>query len=140
MTKEYLNNYIKLQSKANKITSKLKRIYNNENNLVTDSVKASSRRRPYQEQIVVVTGLDQRQQKEKTRLERELHQCTNEIAKARLAIEAFIEDVEDCDVRTAIEYYYINGCTWQDVSILIKEDAEESYARKLLDRFLDNIN
>ena len=56
----------------------------------------------------------------------------------KIKIEEFISNIPDSRTRRVFQYRYIDGLTWQQVSRRIG-GYEESYPRKIHDRYLEGL-
>ena len=115
--KELENNYIK----------KL------ENRNVSDIVTGSNNEFPYQTMTFKLEGLAHTDKLREVLVERKV-KCEQ----LKIKIEEFISDIPDSRTRRIFQYRYIDGLTWQQVSRRIG-GYEESYPRKIHDRYLENI-
>ena len=115
--KELENNYIK----------KL------ENRNVSDIVTGSNNEFPYQTMNFKIEGLVHTDKLRDVLVERKV-KCEQ----LKIKIEEFISNIPDSRTRQVFQYRYIDGLTWQQVSRRIG-GYEESYPRKIHDRYLENI-
>ena len=115
--KELENNYIK----------KL------ENRNVSDIVTGSNNEFPYQIMNFKVEGLVHTNKLREVLVERKV-KCEQ----LKIKIEEFISDIPDSRTRRVFQYRYIDGLTWQQVSRRIG-GYEESYPRKIHDRYLEGL-
>jgi len=97
--------------------------------MVSDSVKASTHEPPYIERNVTITGID----------EKVIHRLTRKREHAlmeRLAIEQFIDSIEDSLTRTIFEERYIQGRSWSPVAKAAGGANTRDSVRMIAKRFL----
>ena len=104
MTKHRLEQYAHLRREIILLEKRLEK-----ERIVSDSVKSSSRRPPYKQHVVTITGTDT---KTTDRLRRRKQRLTAE----RAAIEAFVDGLEDSYLRMLITLRYIKGMAWVQVA------------------------
>lgn len=104
-----------------------------ENRNVSDIVTGSNNEFPYQIMNFKLEGLVHTDKLREVLVERKV-KCEQ----LKIKIEEFISNIPDSRTRQVFQYRYIDGLTWQQVSRRIG-GYEESYPRKIHDRYLENI-
>ena len=105
MTRQRLEQYRALEREIRMLDERLSSAA-----LVSDSVRGSYSEPPYTEHAITITGVDQAALH---RLERKRLRARAE----RLAIERFIDGIEDSLTRTVLEERYIRGGSWAQVAM-----------------------
>ena len=104
MTRQRLEQYRALEREIRMLDERLSSAA-----LVSDSVRGSYAEPPYTEHTITITGVDQAA----------LHRMERKRLRARaerLAIERFIDGIEDSLTRTILEERYIRGRSWAQVA------------------------
>jgi len=104
-----------------------------ENRNVSDIVTGSNNEFPYQIMSFKVEGLAHTDKLREVLVERKV-KCEQ----LKIKIEEFISNIPDSRTRRIFQYRYIDGLTWQQVSRRIG-GYEESYPRKIHDRYLEGL-
>ncbi|MDY3118198.1 MAG: hypothetical protein SOW18_01520 [Peptoniphilus sp.] len=99
-----------------------------------DRVQASNAEFPYQEIHVKIEGVKDTLATQA--LKSMLHERRMRCLKMTVEIERFIASIEDSRIRMVFERRYISGWSWQKIARSMGS-ADESYARKLVDRYLE---
>lgn len=123
MIKERLEQYTKLGKELATLERQLEQEY-----VVTDTVKGSSRYEPYGEHTITITGINA------TTLTR-LRRRRQRVKAERAAIEAFVESIQDSHLRTVITLRYVKGMPWAQVASNIGGNTPDS-VRMAVERFL----
>lgn len=132
MTKEQLGQYKCLCLEIKELENRIQGLRRRE---VFDKVKASATEFPYNSYELKIFGLedDKYVSRLKMRLLRRIKKCKN----LRLDIEKFVDNIEDSRTRLVFQLRYIEGWTWQKISLKLGS-TDESYSRKIHERFLKN--
>lgn len=132
MTKEQLGQYKCLCLEIKELENRLNNLKRQE---VSDKVIASASDFPYNQYELKIKGYedDKYIEKIRVRLIRRIRRCK----KLRLEIEEFIEGIEDSRTRLVFQLRYIEGWSWQRISLKLGS-GDESYSRKIHGRFLKN--
>lgn len=136
MYKEILKQYKHLNYEIYKINKRLDKLRKNEERK-HDFVKGSSSTIPYQEVHYHIEGYPINNDRIK-RLENILEKRLSQVESVRLEIEEWIANIPDSRTRQVFEMRYIENRSWVYISRKFGS-CNESYARKLHDRFLENI-
>ena len=104
-----------------------------ENRNVSDIVTGSNNEFPYQTMTYKLEGLVHTDKLRDVLVERKV-KCEQ----LKIKIEDFISNIPDSRTRRVFQYRYIDGLTWQQVSRRIG-GYEESYPRKIHDRYLEGL-
>jgi len=131
-----LGEYSKLKREAVQISESLETLSNNKAALVFDTVKGSGRDKPYQKRTIPIQGLGYKYiatyNRRKKGLEDRLDRCLDKMVE----IDEFIETVQCPNIRQIIEYRFIQGLEWAEVSRRVYGHASDTTALKALTRFL----
>lgn len=132
MNKEQLQQYRALCLEIKELENRIQGLRRRE---VFDKVKASATEFPYNSYELKIFGLedDKYVSRLKIRLLRRIKKCKN----LRLDIEKFVDGIEDSRTRLVFQLRYIEGWTWQRISLKLGS-GDESYSRKIHERFLKN--
>ena len=140
ITKELLKQYCDLQKEIKELEQKIERLRNKRAQIVSDSVKGSSKCFPYIERTFIVTGIEQINYKEQ-----QIEKLSNILFKRRakckemaLEIEEFINTIPNSKTRRIFSLKYGERLNWIQISRMTG-GYEESYARKIHDRYLENL-
>lgn len=88
----------------------------NKANKVFGTVKGSSRKLPYQERVILVSGVDWTDYEKKVvGLRKKLQHRVDELMTKVVEINAFIEGVPDAEVRMILQLKYINGMSYEEI-------------------------
>lgn len=104
-----------------------------ENRNISDIVTGSNNEFPYQTMTFKLEGLAHTDKLREVLIERKV-KCEQ----LKIKIEEFISNIPDSRTRRVFQYRYIDGLTWQQVSRRIG-GYEESYPRKIHDRYLEGL-
>ena len=137
ITRKLLDKHLSTLTSIEKTIKLIDKLHNR-NNIVADSVRASSRQKPFQENIIKISGLDHRSQLRDTKLKKILDKQTAQMQATESEIEKFLETIDDSDIYLIIEYRFMSALTWREVANLVySEEADESAPSKALDRYLE---
>ena len=136
MTKEELAQYQNLKKEILRLELRIERAKEKDKkiSLVHDKVKGSNHEFPYQEKNFQIEGLVYTSKKTKT-LQKILHHRKRKAEDMELKIEKWISKINDSQTRIIFEMRYIDEESWLKISSYLGS-ADESYARKIHDRFL----
>lgn len=140
ITKDLLKQYSDLQKEIKELEQRIERLRNKEVQMVSDTVKGSSKYFPYVERTFTVTGI------ESCDISPQLEKLNNILYKRRakckemaVEIEDFINTIPDSRTRRVFSLRYIDGFNWLQIARKI-ERYDESYPRKIIhDKYLDGI-
>ena len=121
-----LEQYRQLVQEMHELTEKLNRV-----RTVSDTVKGSSRQKPYHEQTITITGISEKHEQLHNILENRIKESTESVAN----IERFITEIQDPALRRIIDYRYVQGLSWADTSKRVYNNAHKDTARKVVERF-----
>ena len=122
--KEY--RYLKREIKS------LQKRIDNLNSTLTNRVRASNSEFPYQEIHIRIEGEDPR----KSSLERILQKRLDARVDKAIEIERFISSIEDSRTRMIFQRRYVDGWSWQKISMTMGSGSE-SYARMICERYFE---
>lgn len=106
-------------------------------NIVTDSVKASSRFFPYTEHNVLITGIDYDGYNNKlNRLQRKLNRRVEDLLDLVEDMNDYISNIDDSLVRQVLTLRYINNLSWNQVACHIGGNNTADSVRKVAERYL----
>lgn len=134
--KKLLSQYIDLQQEIKDLEKRIERLSNFK--VEHDVVTGSNSEFPYQPRSFTIEGYNiqdvDRLNKVKSLLVDRKDKCED----MKIEIEKFISTIPDSRTRRVFQYRYIDRLTWQQVSSRIG-GYEESYARKIHDRYLEGL-
>lgn len=141
ITKELLKQYRDLQQEIKELEQRIEILRNKKAQVVSDTVKGSSKYYPYVERTYIITGL------EADKKEQQIDRINNALNKRRakckemvLEIEKFINTIPDSRTRRVFSLRYVEGLSWMQIARQI-EKYDESYPRKMIhDKYLEKIN
>ena len=133
MDKETLGQYRYLLKEIKSLEARIKKL----ERVASDKVTASNSEFPYQRISVTVEGVESTETAQKLKVI--LGHRKDECEAARLNVERFIRGIEDSRTRLVFERRYINGWSYQKISMYLGSQ-HESYARKIHDAYLKSIN
>ncbi len=131
MTKKELLQYRYLLIEIKELENKIK---NYEGKIVTDKVQSSQREFPYTQYELRIQGVEDSLYIKKLR--EKLFYRIEKCKKLKVDIENFINNIEDSRTRLVFQLRYIEGWSWQRISLKLGS-TYESYSRKIHDRFLN---
>ena len=136
MTLKEFERYRCLQKEIKLLAIRLERIAGSPDKIVTDTVIGSSRKSPYQEQVILIAGLDQRQKETYERESKKLIRLKCQADSILPKIKNFIAIIPRSDIRLAVDYRYIQGYSWDSVADAIVLPSGEA-ARKVVERYFE---
>lgn len=138
--KESLKQYSDLQKEIKELEQRIERVRNKKIQVVTDSVKGSSKYFPYVERSFVITGLEEdKKEQQLEKLNSILLKRKTKCEEIKLQIEEFINTIPDSRTRRVFSLRYIDGLNWLQIARKI-ERYDESYPRKVIhDKYLENL-
>lgn len=134
MNKEQLSQIRYLNSEIEMLK---KQITDLDHEIVTDSVRGSSKYFPYTERSFVITGIEESYNRKVRRLQRKLNRRLEELMNLVEETNEYIESIDDSLIRQIIALRYINGLTWQQVAAHIGGDNTADSVRMACNRFLE---
>ncbi len=138
--KELLKQYSDLQKEIKELEQRIERVKNKKVQVVTDTVKGSSRHFPYIERSFAITGLEEdKREQQLEKLNSILYKRRAKCTEMKLEIEEFINTIPDSRTRRVFSLRYIDGLNWLQIARKI-ERYDESYPRKVIhDKYLENL-
>lgn len=132
MTKEKLNEIIKLKKEVEQLRLKLQELsYGDNETVVTDKVKGSMSHHPYSARSFTLVGTEQMSEEciqKRDAIGKKISDKYHELyCKIDIAID-FIQNIEDSEIRQILTYKYIDGLTWDQIGECMSYD--ESTVRK----------
>ncbi|WP_322622203.1 hypothetical protein [Aedoeadaptatus coxii] len=97
---------------------------------VFDTVRASNTEFPYQEIHIQIEGEDPRKSSLELILQKRLDACVDKV----IEIERFISSIEDSRTRMIFQRRYVDGWSWQKISMSMR-GGSEAYARMICERY-----
>lgn len=131
MTKKELLQYRYLLIEIKELENKIK---NYEGKIVTDKVQSSQREFPYTQYELKIQGVEDSLYIKKLR--EKLFYRIEKCKKLKVDIENFINNIEDSRTRLVFQLRYIEGWSWQRISLKLGS-THESYSRKIHERFFN---
>lgn len=98
-------------------------------NVVKDTVRGSSSDYPYTEHPVTITGMPKRGRSYETK-EQRYDRRVMELNAELLQIEAYIDSLQDSQLRQIIHYRYVKGYSWAKVARMIGGKNTEDAVKK----------
>jgi DNA-directed RNA polymerase specialized sigma24 family protein len=140
ITKEILKQYSDLQKEIKELERRIERVKNKKTQVVSDSVKGSSKYFPFEERVFTITGIENDKEQQIEKLNTILIKRKSKCEEIKLEIEEFINAIPDSRTRRVFSLRYINGLNWLQIARKI-ERYDESYPRKVIhDKYLEEIN
>lgn len=142
MTKENLNEIIKLKKEIKQLQEKLQELqYGDFESIVTDKVRGSMSHHPYSARSFTLTGLEHMSEEciqKRNAIGKKISSKYNELYnKVNDAID-YIQSIEDSEIRQIFTYKYIDGLTWEQTGEAMNYAAIT--VRKKHDEYLKNIS
>lgn len=125
MTKKDLEQLRSLKVEIKTLSEEIARA---EQSMMMDTVIGSRHEIPYDQKIIVITGLDQRKS---MRLREKLSAACRQLQILLEEIEEWIESLPDPEMRVILRLYYRNGLTQREIG------AELGYDRSVVSRRLN---
>lgn len=108
--------------------------------IVSDTVKGSSPHFPYMARTVFIEGIPSKSQMRAfKRTQMRLETTAAKVFRLKEDVEEFIESIEDIRTRRIFRKRYIDGKTWECISMEL-HSTSRWYARNIHDRYLQKIN
>ena len=120
----------------NEIKDLERRLYNNRNSTVADTVKGSSSSFPYTECHKTIRGVDYKKQMRDSRYRKMIISKKKKIEKLLRQIEYDLNYIEDSEIRQIIRYKYFDNRSWITIMHLMNYNSEDK-ARKKIERFFE---
>jgi len=136
MTYKDLKEYRKLRDEVERLAQRIEELENSPGRIVTDSVRGSSRHEPFQERVVVITGLDQRGRIKCDMLKKILAERMERLEYNLLEVEQFISRVSDAEMRLIIDLYIRQGLSWNATAVQVYGHPCGDNARMALKRYI----
>lgn len=135
--KEILKQYNSLQAEIKELRGEIARLEKQKPKYKTDKVTGSDNQFPYAERYFTITGIVENKNliRKKEILIGRLKKCED----IKINIEKFITKIPDSKTRRVFKYRYIDELEWLPISRRIG-GYEESYARKIHDRYLEGLD
>jgi len=137
LTIKDLEQYRQLQKEVEQLNQQLGRLQNDPGNIVTVTVKSSNRRNPYNEQIIPITGFNEKHMERFNQVKTLLEERVGQALEAVVEIEKFIKTIPRSDIRRIIDYRYIQGLSWAAVSTQVYGSPIENRARMAIQRYFE---
>lgn len=131
MTRQALESLKPLKAEIESIKAQIQDL-----EVITDSVTGSLPEHPWTEQHYKIKGVDQRQY---TRLIAKLRITMGELCEKVQALEAWLEEVADPEMRAILRMRYVEGLSWQGISDKMGSRGDGSTERKKCNKFLEKI-
>lgn len=142
MTKEQLNEIIKLKKEVEQLRVKLRELnYGDSEKIVTDKVRGSMSQFPYLPRTFTLVGMEQMSEeciKKRDAIGKKISDKYYELySRIDKAID-FIQNIEDSEIRQILTYKYIDGLTWEQIGQCMNYGT--SSIRLKHDKFMKKIN
>ena len=134
MTKKDLSDFRHLKSEIKMLDKEINEL---SYDIVSDTVRGSSKSFPYVEHTITITGLDTQGHDAKARrLKARLERRKADLLDKRAELEADIEAIDDSLLRQVITMRYINGMHWPEIAAHIGGGNSADSVRKQCTRFI----
>ncbi len=140
MTKEFLKQVENVDKDIQDLEKRLKAMDKKQKDVVTDSVKGSSKEYPYTYHNFKVEGITTFTPKNKSlrnKYKKMLKSKKHKLEKLKVQLEYELNYIDDPEILKIIRLKYIDGKTWVQVMFEMGYNSEDK-ARKKLKRFLKN--
>lgn len=134
--KKLLTQYTDLQAEIKDLEKRIDKLNNFK--IEHDKVVGSDSEFPYHLRSFKIEGYNIQDIDRLNKLKEVLIERKIKCEELKLQIEKFISNIPDSRTRRVFQYRYIDGLTWQQVSRRIG-GYEESYPRKIHDRYLEGL-
>ena len=134
--KKLLTQYTNLQAEIKDLEKRIDKLNNFK--IEHDKVVGSDSEFPYHPRSFKIEGYNIQDVDRLNKLKEVLIERKIKCEELKLQIEKFISNIPDSRTRRVFQYRYIDGLTWQQVSRRIG-GYEESYPRKIHDRYLEGL-
>jgi len=131
-----LKQHRKLQKEVETLIKRMENLQYSPGNIVSDTVIGSSKRKPYQEHVITVTGADQRARLKKEQLKSILEERKTRLENSILEVERFINTVTCSDIRRIIDLHIRQGLSWNATATKIYGHPCGDNARMALKRYI----
>lgn len=121
MTKEKLNEIIKIKREVEQLRQKLQELnYGDEETVVTDKVKGSMSHHPFSARSFTLTGTEHMSEdciKKRDVIGKKISDRYEKLySKVNDTID-YINTIDDSDIRQIMTYKYIDGLTWEQIGL-----------------------
>jgi len=134
--KNLLRQYTDLQAEIKDLEKRIDKL--SDFKIEHDKVTGSDSEFPYIKRSFTIEGYNIQNIDRLNELKKLLIDRKSKCEDMKLEIEKFISSIPDSKTRRVFQYRYIDRLTWQQVSRRIG-GYEESYARKIHDRYLEGL-
>lgn len=134
--KNLLKQYNDLKAEIKDLEKRIERLSNLQ--VHHDSVTGSNPNFPYEPRIFKIEGYNIQDLDRINRLKTLLVERKDKCEELKLEIEKFISSIPNSRTRRVFQYRYIDSLEWLPISRRIG-GYEESYARKIHDRYLEGL-
>lgn len=142
MTKEKLNQIIKLKKEVEMLRQKLQELkYGDNEVIVTDKVKGSMSHYPFSARSFTLIGMEQMSEeciKERDAIGEKISDKYHELCILVNDIIGFIHSINDSEIRQILTYRYIDGLTWDQTGQAM--NYATITVRKKHDSYIKNIS
>ena len=141
MKKEDLEQIVSLKGEANDLR---RRLINEKDTIITDSVRGSSKNYPYIQHNCVIEGLDYKKQIRDKKLRRMIKQKEGKITEKIREAEHWLNSIEDSEIRQIIRNIYFDGKDYNQTAHAMNQvNPQKDYTadgiRMKLKRFFEKI-
>lgn len=134
--RKLLKQYGDLQVEIKELEKRIKKIENFK--IEHDKVRGSSNVFPYTERSFTIEGYNIQDVDRVSKIKKLLDNRKNKCEDMKLQIEEFINTIPDSRTRRVFQYRYIDRLEWLPISRKLGK-YDESFARKIHDRYLSNL-
>lgn len=131
--------YLDCKKRILRIQEQLERLSNE--GIVTDTVACGKKGKKALGTVKIQGVRDTSHQRSQLlQLQYQFTVLEDEMCSEMLAVEKYIEDIEDRLVQLILRYRYLDGLTWNEVAIKLGGDNTEDSVRKRAERHLEKEN
>lgn len=137
MTKEFLDEIENINNELEGLRKRLAKLEKGKDDIVTDSVKGSSKYYPYTEHSYKIEGIKTPKHKGlRNKYKKMIKSKKYKLEKLKVQLEYELNYVKDSEIRDIIRYRYNDNKTWIQIMFLM-DYGSENKARMKLERFLE---
>ena len=136
MTRERLDQYIALKREVRLLELELQSLQSRSSEIVTDVVTGSDASFPYNKRKFSISGVCVRDFDHLARRRQMLDARRRRAQQEAGEIDAFIDSLEDSQMRQILLLKYLRGLSWRQVAMGIGGNNTEDGVRKRAERFL----
>lgn len=137
MTRKRLDQYLALKREVSFLEGEIDRLRSRSGEMVTDVVSGSSSSYPYIQRTFVISGQSVKDLELLSRKAQRLQERKERVLKEAEAIDSFIDQVDDSQMRQILYMKYLNGMSWGRIARHLGGGNTEDCIRKKVVRFFE---